>query len=59
MATTQRTFHEHIRRQEVARNAGVTTKWHESTGLTEWLIAGETVGISHGKIGESTKYVIV
>ncbi len=55
----RRTFFDHVRQHEYCANAGSITQYDSLTESTRWSVAGKLVGVSGGKIGESTWYKIV
>jgi hypothetical protein len=57
--TTREAFHTHLREVERLRNAGSTTRYHEATNTTAWMVAGQVVGLSTGRVGNGTAYRIV
>lgn len=56
--TDKETFHAIILKNERNHNAGCTTEYNEGFDTTAWYIAGHLIGVTTGKIGESSNYAL-
>ena len=52
-------FHEFIRAEERASNAGATSRYYPRRDITVWHIAGRVVAVSVGRIGEGRRAYFV
>lgn len=52
------TFHAIIRKNERIHNAGHTAEYNEGFDSTAWYIAGHLIGVTTGRVGESSNYAL-